>query len=99
MHTSARDVTISQIASALTASPFNVGRPVTDSTGLNGSFDFSIDFAPDVPIKLNGENAPIDESAPTFLEALKEQLGLKLESRTSAMPVLVVDHVEEPSEN
>ena len=99
MHTSARDVTISQIASALTASPFNVNRPVTDSTGLSGAFDFSIDFAPDAPIKLNGENTPIDESAPTFLEALREQLGLKLESRTRAMPVLVVDHVEEASEN
>ncbi len=99
MRTSARNVTINQISSALTASPFNVDRPVIDYTGLKGAFDFSIEFAPDAPIKLNGGNAPIDESAPTFLEALKEQLGLRLDSRTGPVTVLVIDHVEEPSEN
>jgi uncharacterized protein (TIGR03435 family) len=38
-------------------------------------------------------------SASTFLEASQEQLGLKLESETGPIDVIVVDHVEQPSEN
>ena len=46
-----------------------------------------------------GVNFQPDPSGPTFLEALKEQLGLKLESQTGPVDVIVVDHVEQPSEN
>ena len=71
-----------------------------DQTGLGGAFDFTLDWTP----QLNGPTAPgstfqPDESGPTFLEALKEQLGLKLESQTGPVDVLVIDHVEQPSEN
>jgi uncharacterized protein (TIGR03435 family) len=53
-----------------------VSRPVFDKTGLAGNFDFSIEFTP----QLNGSGPPgvnfePDESGPTFLEALKDQLG------------------------
>jgi uncharacterized protein (TIGR03435 family) len=37
------------------------------------------------------------ESGGTFREALKEQLGLKLESQKGPVEVLVIDHVERPS--
>ncbi len=40
-----------------------------------------------------------DMTGPTFLEALKEQLGLKLVPQTAPVDVLVLDHVEEPSPN
>ena len=40
-----------------------------------------------------------DTSGPTFREALKEQLGLKLESQKSTMEVFVMDHVDHPTEN
>jgi uncharacterized protein (TIGR03435 family) len=40
-----------------------------------------------------------DLTGPTFLEALREQLGLKLESQTGPVDVLVIDHVEEPTPN
>jgi bla regulator protein blaR1 len=99
IHTSARNVTMSLIASSLTAFPFKVDRPVSDGSGLSGVFDLSIEFVPDAPIKLNGETALPDESGTTFLEALKDQLGLKLESQTGPVDVIVVDHVEEPSPN
>jgi uncharacterized protein (TIGR03435 family) len=35
----------------------------------------------------------------SFLEALKDQLGLKLKPTNAPLNVLVVDHVERPSEN
>ena len=40
-----------------------------------------------------------DENGPTFFEILKEQLGLKLESQTGPVDVLVIDHIEEPLAN
>jgi bla regulator protein blaR1 len=35
----------------------------------------------------------------TFLDAVREQLGLKLESTKAPVPMLVIDHIERPSEN
>ena len=55
----------------------DVDRAVLDQTGLSGTFDFSLEYTP----LLNGqppEGFPADITGPTFLEALKEQLGLKL---------------------
>ena len=87
-----------------------VDRPLVDKTGLEGKVDFVIEFALDysdarspldlmyIPIPA-GTPPPPDPTAPTFLEALKEQLGLKLESQTGPVDVLVIDHVEEPSAN
>jgi uncharacterized protein (TIGR03435 family) len=75
-----------------------------DQTGLSGTFDFSIDFTPEVNGPPGGMRATQpdfqpDPTGPTFLEALKEQLGLRLESTTGPVDVLVIDHVEEPSAN
>ena len=33
------------------------------------------------------------------MEALKDQLGLKLESTKGPVDSIVIDHIEEPSEN
>ena len=76
------------------------GRPVLDRTGLKGNFDFVIEWAPAPSgAALPGTDVQTDPSGPTFLEALKEQLGLKLESQTGPVDVLVIDHVEELSAN
>jgi bla regulator protein blaR1 len=70
-----------------------------DGTGLTGMFDFLIEFVPDArPVGPDGNSAPA-ANGPTFQEALLDQLGLKLESRKSNIQVIVVDHVERPSEN
>jgi uncharacterized protein (TIGR03435 family) len=77
-----------------------VDRPVLDKTGLTGTFDFVMEFTPQFNGPLPpGANFQPDPTGPTFLEALKEQLGLKLESQTGPVDVIVVDHVEQPSEN
>jgi uncharacterized protein (TIGR03435 family) len=69
-----------------------IPRPVIDETGLNGTFDFTLDWVPEF-------NAPSDASGPNFREGLKEQLGLKLEPRQGPVDILVIDRVEHPSAN
>ena len=73
-----------------------VRRPVIDNTGLAGHFDFDLAFAPepDGP----ATTAP-DASAPAFATALREQLGLRLDSSRAPVDVLVVDSVQAPKEN
>lgn len=97
-----RDVTMEQIAEFLPAiGGSGVDRPVVDRTGLNGAFDFTIEFAPGSLPQGVGQppNLERDESGPTFIEALQDELGLKLVSQTGPVRTLVIDHVEEPSPN
>ena len=97
-----RDLTMERLAGLL-GTLGRPDRPVVDHTGLSGKFDFSMQFfrEPSVPQpnpKPDQTEAP-DQSGPTFLEALQEQLGLKLESSKGPVEVLVIDHAERPSEN
>jgi uncharacterized protein (TIGR03435 family) len=93
-----RTVTIGRMAGFLTNPFTGVDRPVRDRTGLAGTFDFSLEWslAPDSAQPLGP--AP-EDTGPTFLEALQQQLGLKLTSTTGPVDVLVIDHVEQPSPN
>jgi len=93
-----RDVSMQQLADDMAVAPTaNLNRPVVDKTGLNGNFDFVMNFGEATPLPPGGAE-PVD-SGPTFLEALKDQLGLKLDSTTAAVENPVIDHIEEPSEN
>jgi uncharacterized protein (TIGR03435 family) len=77
-----------------------VDRPVVDKTGLTGMFDFSIEFTPQLePSSPPDANSHRDLTGPTFLEALREQLGLKLEPQTGSIDFLVISYVEKPSTN
>jgi uncharacterized protein (TIGR03435 family) len=95
----ARNLTMSQIISTLAGfgnAAGNLNRPLLDRTGLSGTFDFSFEWTP----QQNTERAgPAGEPGPAFLEALKDELGLKLEPQTGPVDALVIDHVEEPSSN
>jgi uncharacterized protein (TIGR03435 family) len=74
------------------------GRLVVDKTNLVGTFDIDMFFS---PRQLTGSNpgAAVPGDAPDFFTALQEQLGLKLVPNTSQVEVLVIDHVERPTEN
>ena len=66
------------------------GRPVIDDTGMKGEYDFRVEWAPD--------EKP-GSSRPSIFAALQEQLGLKLEAERGPVEVVVIDHVERPTED
>ncbi len=72
-----------------------VGRPVTDRTGLAGTYDLELRFSGDP-----APGAPLpDVTAPSIFTALQEQLGLKLDAEREAVDVLVIDRIDRPTEN
>jgi uncharacterized protein (TIGR03435 family) len=70
----------------------SLDRPVIDKTGLTGMFDIHLEFSNDAR---NSESS----SAPSIFTAVQEQLGLKLSPGTAPVEVLIVDHIEKPTEN
>ena len=81
-----------------------LGRTVVDKTGLTGKYDISMEWTPDesqaIRFSPDGPRPPpSDPTGPTIFTALQEQLGLKLESQKGPVEILVIDHVERPSEN
>lgn len=81
-------ITMSQLVVALYS---QLDRPLIDKTGLSGVWDVHLVWSPD--------DAPDDDAGPSIYTALQEQLGLRLEATKAAVPVLVIDHIERPSEN
>ncbi len=75
-----------------------VDRPVVDKTGLKGNYDIKMEATPAFRISRNPDN-PSDPGDISAFTAVQEQLGLKLEAQKALIEVLVVDHVERPSEN
>jgi uncharacterized protein (TIGR03435 family) len=73
-----------------------VGRPVIDRTGLGDTlYDWSLDWTPDPS---SAPNATAADNLPTSVfSAVQEQLGLRLESATALIDVVVVDRVEKPT--
>jgi uncharacterized protein (TIGR03435 family) len=91
-------VTIARIAGFLTNPYTGVDRLVLDGTGLTGTFDFSLEWSLE-PESTRPPGFPSEDTGPTFLEALQDQLGFKLKSTTGPVDVLVIDHVERSSPN
>jgi uncharacterized protein (TIGR03435 family) len=71
---------------------FFAERPVIDMTGLKGYYDIRMEF-------LDGTPERPEPGKDFFVGAIQNQLGLKLEPTRAAVKVLIVDHVEKPSEN
>ena len=96
LHVGARNVPLSMLATALdNPRVTGVDRPVFDRTGLAGNVDFVFEFAPPGALP----DIQPDVNGPGFLEALKDQLGLKLVPDRGPVDELYIDHVEEPSPN
>jgi uncharacterized protein (TIGR03435 family) len=80
-----RDLSMDVLAASL-AGIVGQGRTVIDKTGLTGRFDYTLEWAP-------------EPAGPTALQALRDELGLKVESTRGPVQILVIDRVERPSEN
>jgi uncharacterized protein (TIGR03435 family) len=68
----------------------NMRRPVLDQTGIKGTYDFRIEYAPD------NSTAP---TPPPFFTALQESTGLKLNTAKGPVEFLIVDHADKPPAN
>jgi uncharacterized protein (TIGR03435 family) len=85
-----------------------VGRTVVDKTGLTATYDYNLEWTPDnaAPAKPGGADGgpPRNDNGgeavgPSIFTAVQEQLGLKLESTKGMVDVIVIDHIDLPSEN
>jgi uncharacterized protein (TIGR03435 family) len=83
----ARKITMRMMAAQLAGRV--LGRPVLDRTGIAGEFDVDLEWTPDES----------SDTGPSIFTALQEQLGLRLQSARGPVEMLVIDHVERPSEN
>jgi uncharacterized protein (TIGR03435 family) len=81
-----------------------LAKPAVDQTGLEGRYDFTLNWTPDeyqygnlgLPVPPPSDSA---DAPPNLSIALQQQLGLKLEQGKYSVDVLVIDHVEKPTEN
>jgi uncharacterized protein (TIGR03435 family) len=81
-----------------------VQRIVADKTGLSGNFDLDLEWTPD-PFQGSGALGPppgvppriVDGTGLSIFTALREQLGLTLESARGPADVLIIERVGQPS--
>jgi uncharacterized protein (TIGR03435 family) len=96
-------ITMGNFASALQA---QLSKPVIDATGLTGKYDIGLywDAGATGPLDAGtpgGAQTPVaSDPGPTLVQAVQDQLGLRLEPTKGMVEFLVVDHAEKiPSEN
>jgi uncharacterized protein (TIGR03435 family) len=98
-----RNVTMTQFAALLQGlAPDYLGTSVADATGLDGAWDFTLSFSasyllasPSTSVSAADLNVAV-----SLQDAVRKQLGLKLEKRLRPVPILVIDHMnEKPTEN
>jgi uncharacterized protein (TIGR03435 family) len=102
MHAALTDYTIADAVRAL-AGIGGVGsnngldtRPVVDATGLTGKYDLTLEYRYESGSTLSDPDAD-DGGAPTLIGALKQQLGLRVESGTGPVRMLSIDHIAQPT--
>ncbi len=108
------NMTMAQFAEQIPAYDNDLVYPVENQTGIEGAWDFTIDFdnmASHTMQTLIGRmgignapapdgQAPAPEGGLSFEETVKRQLGLELKISKRPQPVLVIDHMlEKPTVN
>jgi uncharacterized protein (TIGR03435 family) len=90
---------------ATMATPY-MGAPVLDRTGIAGLFHYYMHRSPaESPVipglpPLRPQFDPdVAQNLPSFREALRDQLGLRMESVRGPLDVLVIASVQQPTEN
>ena len=88
-----RAVSLQLLVNSL-ASWGQLDRPILDRTGLTGNIDFLLQYSPQP-----APDAPDSAAGPSFAEALKQQLGLRLQAEKAPVDFLVLDKVDHPTAN
>jgi len=105
----ARNASMSELSRVLS---YRLDRPVVDRTGLTGRYNFTLTWTPaenegglmarlPLPPELRAQTVSQSgqTGGPSIFTAVKEQLGLQLESAREPMDVMVIDRAERPTEN
>ncbi len=88
----AKNVAVMELAHLLQSNV--VDRPVVDRTGLQGKYDFVLTWADESSLEPEGKS-----DVAGIFTAVQDQLGLKLSPEKTAVKVMVIDQVEQPSPN
>jgi uncharacterized protein (TIGR03435 family) len=80
-------LSMSEFASRLSGRVFKLDVPVLDETGVNGRFDFTLEWTPD-------DARPDTAAAASLFTAIQEQLGLRLTRAKRPVDIWVVDRAE-----
>jgi uncharacterized protein (TIGR03435 family) len=72
--------------------------PVVNHTGIQGTFTFKLEWSPDSDKPVQPGDIPA-ATGPSIFTAIRQQLGLRLQSRKAPVEVLVIDHAERPTPN
>jgi uncharacterized protein (TIGR03435 family) len=101
-------VSMEFFAGWLSGKPDTGDRVVFDETGLEGGYDFALNWSPVWSGSTAGgagsgqqpdASLPARTDKPPLFTAIQEQLGLKLQPARRAVEVLVIDHIERPTAN
>jgi uncharacterized protein (TIGR03435 family) len=96
-HFEATGITMQKLADLIAR---QAGRPVSDATGLQGVFDFTLEWDPQAALRVGTADGAGGGQGASIFTALQEQLGLRLESGKGPVEVLVVDRMEKmPMQN
>jgi uncharacterized protein (TIGR03435 family) len=79
------------------------GRSVVDRTGLQGQYDFTLSYSPPSRGHAGNEElntqAAADDLPDSVFTALREQLGLNLETQKAQVELIIVDRLERLTQN
>ncbi len=71
-----------------------------DLTGLDKNYDFTLSFMPVLPPDIHKESLPAElQNLPSIFDALRQQLGLKLQEQKGPVEYYVIDYIKKPSAN
>ncbi len=81
-----------------------INRPIADQTGLSSGYDFTLAFTMEPPESMHAgtlghDGTPIDFSGPRISEAVRQQLGLRLEPGKGPLEVITITRAEKPGAN
>ena len=97
-----RNVSMDTIANGIGGMEY-IDHPVVNRTGLAGNFDFTVEWDSRTATEdfsagpaRGAQSEPVGDS---LLEAMRDQLGLKLDLEKGPVDFIVIDHVERPAPN